>query len=124
MMYEAIIRWCCIEFIFTIKNCSLWMPLDDIDEATTVRFVRGSHRWGSRFRPRYFATESNYITVVDNEQEITGPQLDKHYEDVPVDKIESGQWETIQWPVKVSLFFLLSSVNVDTFINLISQAIV
>jgi len=103
-------------YIDTIKNCSLWMPLDDIDEATTVRFVRGSHRWGSRFRPRYFATESNYvIRLLENEQEITGAQLDKHYEDVPVDKIEAGQWEIIQWPVKVflSFFFLLSSVNFE-----------
>lgn len=82
------------------------MPLDDIDESTTVRFVRGSHRWTSRFRPRYFATESNYILLENNQQE--KEELDQQYEDVPVDKIEAGQWDIIQWPVKVSIIFFLS----------------
>ena len=73
-----------------------------------MRFVRGSHRWGKRFRPRYFATETNYILL--GQQEKT--ELDQLYEDVPVDAIEAGQWDIIQWPVKVFNFKSIRNKNV------------
>jgi ectoine hydroxylase-related dioxygenase (phytanoyl-CoA dioxygenase family) len=34
--------------------CSIWLPLDPIDGTTAVDYVRGSHRWGRRFAPRFF----------------------------------------------------------------------
>ena len=46
-------------------------------------------------RPRYFATETNYI--VENEERVSL----EDYEDCPVDEIEAGQWDILQWAVKV-----------------------
>lgn len=33
---------------------SLWLPLDPVDRATCVEYVRGSHRWGRWFQPKFF----------------------------------------------------------------------
>ena len=33
---------------------SLWLPLDPVDRATCVEYVKGSHRWGRWFQPKYF----------------------------------------------------------------------
>ena len=30
-------------------TCSAWMPLVPVDRASTLEFVRGSHRWGQRY---------------------------------------------------------------------------
>lgn len=73
------------------------MPLDEIDEDTTVRFVRGSHLWGKWYRPRYFATASNYVTTDQGETDRS-----KQFEDVPQDDIESDRWDLVQWAVQVS----------------------
>lgn len=79
------------------------MPLDEIDESTTVQFIRGSHRWDKLFRPRYFATETNYVVQQGNHEPLDS------YEDVPVDEINDGRWEILKWAVKVaniSFFFV------------------
>ena len=31
---------------------SLWLPLDPVDRATCVEYVKGSHRWGRWFQPK------------------------------------------------------------------------
>jgi ectoine hydroxylase-related dioxygenase (phytanoyl-CoA dioxygenase family) len=36
------------------QSCSLWIPLDPVDRATSPEFVAGSHRWGRFFRPERF----------------------------------------------------------------------
>merc|ERR1712232_940805 len=41
---------------------SVWIALDDMPEASSVRYVRGSHRWGL-FRPRHFVDASLYAGV-------------------------------------------------------------
>lgn len=33
---------------------SLWLPLDPVPRDTCVEYVRGSHRWGRWFAPRFF----------------------------------------------------------------------
>ena len=33
---------------------SLWLPLDPVARDTCVEYVRGSHRWGRWFRPKFF----------------------------------------------------------------------
>ena len=33
---------------------SLWLPLDPVDRATCVEYVKGSHRWGRWFQPKFF----------------------------------------------------------------------
>lgn len=33
---------------------SLWLPLDPVARETSVEYVKGSHRWGRWFQPRFF----------------------------------------------------------------------
>ncbi len=40
--------------------CSIWMPVDPVPEEATLRFVKGSHRWGQWFFPRKFKNSKNY----------------------------------------------------------------
>ena len=70
------------------------MPLDAIDESTTLQFVQGSHRWSQWFQPRYFATGTNYLLSGDGHK-------DRNYLDVPIDEIEAGKWPIIKWAVQV-----------------------
>ncbi len=39
------------------RVCSLWLPLDPVDEAVAVEFVRGSHLWPAH-NPRHFGDGS------------------------------------------------------------------
>ena len=57
---------------------------------SSVKFVRGSHRWGQWFHPRKFATEANYPLEAGAG---AGRAEDKVFADVPVAEIESGQHE-------------------------------
>src|SRR5882724_2422732 len=34
--------------------CSIWLPLDPVGRETAVEYVKGSHRWGRWFAPRFF----------------------------------------------------------------------
>jgi ectoine hydroxylase-related dioxygenase (phytanoyl-CoA dioxygenase family) len=36
--------------------CVMWIPLDRVEEADSLRVVVGSHRWGRLFRPVQFST--------------------------------------------------------------------
>ena len=62
------------------------MPVDPVSIESSVKFVKGSHRWGKWFHPRKFASENNYTI---ESQDYDG----KTYFDVPVDDIESGNYE-------------------------------
>lgn len=39
---------------------SFWIPLDPVARETSVEFVRGSHRWGKRFAPRFFRKDTAF----------------------------------------------------------------
>ena len=65
---------------------SIWMPVDPVPLESSVKFVRGSHRWGKWFHPRKFASERNYPV---ESEEYEG----KTFLDVPVADIESGKYE-------------------------------
>ena len=60
--------------------------MDPVPLESSVKFVKGSHRWGKWFHPRKFASETNY-PVEDEHFE------DKAFEDVPVQDIEDGKYE-------------------------------
>ena len=62
------------------------MPIDPVSEESSVKFVKGSHRWGKWFHPKKFATETNYPL----ERDVTDS---KTFHDVPVADIESGKFE-------------------------------
>lgn len=40
--------------------CSIWLALDPVAAESSVRYVRGSHRWGTRFNPTHFADGTPY----------------------------------------------------------------
>ena len=61
------------------------MPIDPVSEESSVKFVKGSHKWGKWFHPRKFASESNYPVENDNAG-------GKTFYNVPVDDIESGKF--------------------------------
>ena len=69
------------------RMLSIWMPVDPVSLDCSVKFVRGSHRWGKWFHPRKFASEMNY--PVEREEATDG----KTFHDVPVQDIESGKYE-------------------------------
>ena len=39
--------------------CSIWVPMDPIDEASSPEYIRGSHHWGE-FNPQHFDDHSPY----------------------------------------------------------------
>ena len=76
---------------------SIWMPVDPVSLDSSVKFVKGSHRWGKWFHPRKFASEKNY--PVEREEETDG----KTFYDVPVQDIESGKYEAGFYTIHVNL---------------------
>jgi hypothetical protein len=38
--------------------CTSWLPVDPVNAANgTLQFIKGSHRWGKRYRPNHFVTD-------------------------------------------------------------------
>jgi len=72
------------------KVLSIWMPVDPVSQKASVKFIRGSHKWGKWFHPRKFASENNY--PVENED-----SDGKIFHNVPVEEIESGKFEVLSW---------------------------
>jgi len=69
---------------------SIWMPVDHVPLQSTLRFVKGSHKWGW-YHPRKFASEENYPV------EAEGEEWRKAFKDVPIQEIESGKHEILGW---------------------------
>ena len=67
-----------------------YYKVDPVPLESSVKFVRGSHRWGQWFHPRKFASEANYPLEAGAGRAEAG---DKVFADVPVAEIESGQHE-------------------------------
>jgi ectoine hydroxylase-related dioxygenase (phytanoyl-CoA dioxygenase family) len=58
--------------------CSLWIPLDEVAQATCPEFIVGSHHWGQWFLPRKFSGvdydhNADHLTRV--------PDIDNHRDD-------------------------------------------
>jgi len=41
-------------------NCTMWIPVDPVPLESSIRFAKGSHRWGKWFYPRNFQTWEDY----------------------------------------------------------------
>jgi ectoine hydroxylase-related dioxygenase (phytanoyl-CoA dioxygenase family) len=65
---------------------SLWLPLDAIPAATSIEYIRGSHRWGRWFQPRLVERGS------------TGAYAeDPRFEPLPDIEAERSRYEFLSW---------------------------
>lgn len=62
------------------QSCSLWIPLDPVDRATSPEFIGGSHRWGRFFRPERF----NKTPLNEGDELEAVPDIDNHRADYNV----------------------------------------
>ena len=62
------------------QNVSLWIPLDPVAEAISLRCIRGSHRWDEEFSPTRFNGSKLYSHSRFKEL----PDIDAHQEDYDI----------------------------------------
>ena len=67
---------------------SLWLPLDPVARETSVEYVKGSHRWGRWFQPRFF------------KQAVDLAVADPRFEPVPDVEKERGRHELLGWSLE------------------------
>ncbi len=65
---------------------SIWLPLDPVAREVGVEYIAGSHRWGRRFRPRYFNTDNTALVAGDD-----------GFEDMPDFDAERGAHRILSW---------------------------
>ncbi|TKI08547.1 phytanoyl-CoA dioxygenase family protein [Martelella alba] len=68
--------------------CTIWLPVDPVDQQTALEFIAGSHRWGKWFRPQAFAT--GQLRDGDDEQWAIPPDIEAARADYPI----------ISWPLE------------------------
>jgi ectoine hydroxylase-related dioxygenase (phytanoyl-CoA dioxygenase family) len=68
---------------------SLWLPLDPVPREVCVEYVRGSHRWGRWFRPRFFRQGGVDLTVEE-----------PRFEDTPDIDAERDRYEFLSWDME------------------------
>ncbi len=68
---------------------SLWLPLDPVDRATCVEYVKGSHRWGRWFQPKFFKQGGVDLAVQDS-----------RFEPLPDLDAEREQHEFLAWDME------------------------
>jgi ectoine hydroxylase-related dioxygenase (phytanoyl-CoA dioxygenase family) len=69
--------------------CSVWLPLDPLDEQNSIEFVRGSHRWNKLFMPPNFEDEKPR----DEPREVGGTL----YVLAPDIEAERGKYDICSW---------------------------
>jgi len=68
---------------------SLWMALDPVPLASSLRFVKSSHRWGKSFIPRKFETLKEY--------KHQPAEVGSKYHKIPKDIDQSYSYEILSW---------------------------
>ena len=68
---------------------SIWLPLDPVDRKTAVEFIAGSHRWGRKFRPRYFNAANTPLV-----------EADDGFEEMPDFEAERGRHRLLGWDMR------------------------
>jgi ectoine hydroxylase-related dioxygenase (phytanoyl-CoA dioxygenase family) len=63
----------------------MWIPVDPVDRTTCLQLVRGSHRWGRWFVPKF----------VKDDRTLTG--ADSRFEPVPDIDAEPDRYELLAW---------------------------
>lgn len=79
------------------QMCSIWMPLDPVPQASSLRFVKGSHDWGRWFVPRKFATAKNYEFIT-SESRGSGEEIE--FESVPEIEEAPQKYEILVWALE------------------------
>jgi ectoine hydroxylase-related dioxygenase (phytanoyl-CoA dioxygenase family) len=72
-------------FVDGDQICSLWIPLDPVPQATCVRYVAGSHRWGKWYVPARFADGKDH------------PNQESRFESVPDIDAEPEKYRLLSW---------------------------
>ncbi len=62
------------------QNVSFWIPLDPVAEATSLRCIRGSHRWEEEFSPTRF----NGTKLYEHTRFSTLPDIDAHEDEYDI----------------------------------------
>ncbi|XP_067011111.1 uncharacterized protein [Anabrus simplex] len=70
--------------------CSVWMPVDPISLSSSLRLVKGSHRWGRLFKPRLFATSEDY--------DLMNPDNKDDYETLSDEEMDTKH-QILEWAV-------------------------
>ena len=62
-----------------LQICTLWLALDEVSADTgAVEYIKGSHRWGQKFRPASFGDNNQYTENIPEVPDIEGQR--KNYE--------------------------------------------
>ena len=69
-------------------NCSLWIPLDPIEQSVCPEFIRGSHNWNKQFLPTKFFGESY-------------EHHDKEFEKIPDIEKNREKYDIISWNLEL-----------------------
>ena len=72
------------------QMCSIWLPIDPVPQTVSLRFLKGSHRWGRWFRPRLTSGRELYEFGQD----------DKPWESIPDFDAEIDRHEVLSWPLE------------------------
>lgn len=70
--------------------CSIWLPLDPVSRDTCVEYVRGSHRWGRWFAPKFFRQGGVDLAV-----------QDPRFEPIPDFSAERERHEMLGWDLEL-----------------------
>jgi ectoine hydroxylase-related dioxygenase (phytanoyl-CoA dioxygenase family) len=74
-------------------NCTMWVPVDPVPLESSIRFAKGSHKWGKWFYPRHFQTFHDYdVTCEDVNGRIYG-SVPRDMDSNPAYDIESFDFQ-------------------------------
>ena len=67
---------------------SFWIPMDPVSKDTCVEYIRGSHRWGRWFSPKYFRKDKDFVVQ------------DPRFETIPDFDAQRDQHEFLSWELE------------------------
>ena len=73
--------------------CVVWLPLDPIDRSTSLKCIKGSHRWGRWFSPVWFDEQPGDF-------DYDYGKADRRFEPIPDFDAEAGKHEFLAWEVE------------------------
>ncbi len=79
---------------------SFWLPLDPVSRDTCVEYIRGSHRWGRWFLPKFFRKEAEFTAQ------------DPRFEPIPDFSAEREQHEFLGWDMEPGDLIAFHSLTV------------